>query len=152
MIDIKTEIYINQLSQNIKSQQEGITWFDGLSDDLQLEVLRKIVYFILQASARGKDVKTAIEDSKLKSTFTSCQLLLKAYLHEPEGNRLLSAQLAKIVNLPSNERHKSFILLISLFRIADKNKRAKGLEPDRYWWHQDLSDEQIVAKILAEYS
>jgi hypothetical protein len=148
---IETDIYINQLAQNIIPQQEGNVWFGDLTPDGQLDVLRRIVFFILQAGARGIDVESAINDCKLKSTYTPCQLLLKAFKQEPEGNKLLSTQLSKLVNLPVNERHKSFVLLISLFRLAEQKKREKGLKPDKYWWHRDLSNEQVINEIISEH-
>lgn len=150
-MNIKSDIYLNQLSQNIVSQQEGCSWFNELDKDTQLKVLRRIMFFIMQSGARGKDAKAAITESQLKPTYTSCQLLLKAYENEPEGNKLLSIQLSKVINLPENERCKSFLLLLNLFKIADKNKRKKGLSPDKYWWHHDLSSNEVISKILSEF-
>jgi hypothetical protein len=54
-----------------------------------------------------------------------------------------------IVGLPEAERHKSFILLLSLLAVADERRRSKRRDSDRHWWHRDLSDERVIAELLA---
>ncbi|GLS25727.1 DUF5958 family protein [Marinibactrum halimedae] len=147
-MDIKTDIYLNQISQGVKPLNEAVEWFIS-AKEIQIEVLRRLIYFILQSGALGKDVESAISNSGLKPTFTPCQLLLKVFREEPNGNIMLSQSLSNIANLPESEREKSFKLLLAMFSIADKRKREKGLQPEKYWWHKDLSDVGVVEKILA---
>lgn len=148
-MSMKTDVYLNQVAQCIKPLKEAIEWFANLAEEAQLLVLRQLVFFSLQSGAIGKDVKDAIFLSGLKPTFTPCQLLIKVLNDEPNGSMMLKATLAKVVNLPSSERVKSFRLLIALFEVADRRKRTQGLEPEKYWWHKDLSDEKVVEKILS---
>ena len=129
--------------------EEAIKWFLGSDKDRQLEILRCLVYIISQSGAIGKDGEEAIRQSQLKPTYTPCQLLLKVVEKEPKGNLMLRSTLSKIIHLPALEREKSFRLLAALFHIADSRKRELGLQPDKYWWHQDLSDKEIVEKILS---
>ena len=150
-MSITHQIIVNQLSQDIQSIEEGMKWFKALTDEDQVRVLDTLIYFLLQAGAVGRDVEVAISSSGLKETFTPCQLLLKAHREEPSGNRILKQYLAKVVNLPKHERLMSFSLLIHLFRVADNRKRGRGLEPDRYWWHRDLSDQETVEQIILQY-
>ncbi|NKC16808.1 MAG: hypothetical protein GKR94_32830 [Gammaproteobacteria bacterium] len=149
-MSLEIEIYLNQLAQGIKSVNKAVEWFVDLADNFQLDVLTKLAFFILQAGGLGRDVEEAIFLSGLRKTYTPCQLLLKAQRDEPEGNILLKQVLTKAINLPENERQKSFRLLLALFSIADKRKRSRGLDPDKYWWHRDLSDDVIVDEILSE--
>ena len=151
-MDIKYQIFINQLSQGIHSVEEGIGWFEELTNQEQFEVIETLIFFLLQAGAVGSDVETAISESGMKSTFTPCQLLLKAHREEPRGNHLMKQILIyKVLGLPANERLKTFRLLVHLFRVADIRKRAKGLEPMRLWWHRDLSKQEEIDQIISQY-
>ena len=148
-MDLKTDIYLNQLAQGVIPLEEGKEWFSNLLTDLQLEVLRRLVFFILQAGAIGRDASMAVSSSPLKATFTPCQLLIKAGHEEPDGNQALKSYLAKVINLPELERMKSFLLLVSLFGVADRRKRESGLLPEKYWWHRDLSKQEVIDEIIA---
>ncbi len=150
-MDIREDIYLNQLGQGIKPLTEGEVWFAGLTTEVQREVLRRLVFFILQAGGTSEDVEGAVKSTGLKRTFTPCQVLLKASQEEPHGNRRLSDALSRVVNLPAGEGHKSFKLLVALFTIADQRKRKKGLQPEKYWWHLDLSNEKVVETIVNDY-
>lgn len=57
--------------------------------------------------------------------------------------------LSKVLGLPANERDKSFLLLLALFAVADQRRRQSDFNPARHWWHRDLSDDKVVADILA---
>lgn len=150
-MDIKLDIRLNQLGQGVISTAEGLDWFKQLSSEFQIEILRRLVYFILQMGGSGREAIPSIELSGLKKTYTPCQLLTNASA-EPFGRKNFSAILTKIINLPEGERVKSFILLLSLFAVVDEKKRKQGIFPERYWWHRDLSQEQVVESIVREYS
>jgi hypothetical protein len=150
-MDIKIDIQLNQLGQGVISKTEGQDWFRQLSSAVQIEVLRRLVYFILQMGGSGRDAKPAIELSGLRKTYTPCQLLFKAS-EEPVGRKYFSAILTKIINLPESERSKSFDLLVSLFAVVDRNKREQGVCPEKYWWHRDLSKPIVVESIIDEFS
>ncbi len=150
-MNIKNDIYLNQLSQGIVSKSNGLRWFCELPSEFQVEMLRRLVYFILQMGGSGSDVKEAIELSGLKKTYTPCQLLLKV-AENSVGRKALSINLTKIIGLPKSERKRSFELLLSLASISDKKKRDKGISPDRYWWHRDLSKQEVIDAIVKEFS
>jgi len=48
---------------------------------------------------------------------------------------------------------QAFMLIIECFVVADKRKKttdcANGCE---HWWHQDLSDDQIIKSVRYKYS
>ena len=112
MLSDEELIFINKIVQSIVPLEEGVDWFQSASEDKQLEILRGLYNFSIQAGDWDGDADEAIKKSKLKPTYTPCVLLRKGRL---------SAQLTKIVNLPTNERLKSFKLLLALFEIADSS-------------------------------
>lgn len=129
MIDNKMKIFLNQLAQGLISKNTGENWFTKLAPKLQLEVLRELIIYTLQAGATENDIDNAINMSKLKHTYTPCVLL---------KNGRLNIQLSKLVKLPAAEYLKSFSILISLFSIADSrrfnNQCKNGCS---HWWHQN---------------
>jgi hypothetical protein len=130
MIDRKESHFLNSLAQDIRSMGEGKEWFEKLPFEKQLEILREISLYAQQAGVRESDVQNAIDKSGLKATYTPCILASK-------GN--LKIQLAKILNLPKVEYLKSFILLLSLFSVADERRRNNQCKNGcSHWWHQEL--------------
>jgi uncharacterized membrane protein YebE (DUF533 family) len=75
-----------------------------------------------------EEVDLAIESANLKSTFTPCILLKNAETPEQSFDKLIS--------LPDNEQEKSFLLMLSLFAIADKRRRETVcLNECTHEWH-----------------
>ncbi|MCP4345581.1 MAG: hypothetical protein GY795_08645 [Desulfobacterales bacterium] len=127
MISNEDRLFINQLSQGIHSLEKGKIWFSSFDSDRQLDILREISNFALQAGALESDVKDAIQKSKLKPTYTPCVILLKGRL---------KIQISKILNLPTIEYNKIFLLTASLFSIADERRRKTKCKNKCYhWWH-----------------
>jgi hypothetical protein len=130
MIENEESKFLNSIAQGACPIEDGKDWFQDLSPEKQLEVLREISVYIQQAGARETDVPEAIEKAKMKKTFTPCVILL---------NGRLKMQLAKVLNLPAVEYPKAFPLLLSLLSIADKRRRNNQCkESCSHWWHQPL--------------
>lgn len=137
MVELKRELLLNLLAQHQVGLRDGITWFKNLTPEHQWTVLIDLNYMALQAGARSEDVALAATEFGVKSTYTPYVLLTKGELR---------AQTAKVVNLPENEREKSFRLLLGLLSVADKRRRgAKCIDGCSHWWHQDL---KITDEIL----
>ncbi|GAB6098008.1 hypothetical protein JCM14469_42620 [Desulfatiferula olefinivorans] len=131
MIDKKESLFLNSLAQGIRPIREGTDWFETLSFEKQLEILREISVYAQQAGVRESDVQNAIYKSGLKSTYTPCILVSK-------GN--LKVQLAKVLNLPKVEYIKVFILLLSLLSVADERRMNNQCKDGcSHWWHQDIN-------------
>jgi hypothetical protein len=113
--------------QGYKNKTQVMKWFKTLDNKKKLEVLRTLFNFAIQANANLNDIKTAIEKSGLKQTYTPCVLLKKEHL---------PAQISKILKLPACEHEKIFILAVELLRIAD-NRRQKEVCKGKctHWWH-----------------
>lgn len=146
---LHTDIYLNQLAQGLKPWDTAQQWFAGLSGEAQLNVLDRLAYFAMQAQVVGSDAEEAIRRSGLKPGFTACAVLSSNAHRDKEGSGAVRVAMRTIVGLPEAERHKSFILLLSLFAVADERRRSKRRDPDRHWWHRDLSDERVIAELLA---
>jgi hypothetical protein len=114
-------IYINQLAHELLDIEKGRVWFDALTVDKQLEVLREISGFALQSGAMESDVNSAIRKSKLKSSYTPCVLLLK-------GN--LKVQFSKNTEFAAIRVHQSF------FSVSEYvfNRRRKTQKNEMYEW------------------
>jgi hypothetical protein len=139
---IEDQIIINQLAQNILDRTDGETWFDSLDPTRQMAMLNDVFYFIKNTSPHQEDAMMAIAKSGLKTTYTPCVLLTKYDLW---------GALAKIKNLPIDERPKVFKLAVTLLGISDERRRAQrcsGL--CSHWWHRDLGDRMVIEQIRKE--
>jgi hypothetical protein len=122
-------VFINQLAQGLRSDEEGLTWFAGLDPATQSGVLREINFYIAQAHPIDEDVAPSLQRSGLKATHTPAVLLAK----RPVGD-----QVHKIAGLrPADERTKAFKLLIALLSVADdRRRRLRCADRCGHWWHQ----------------
>lgn len=148
-MSLQLDIYLNQVVQGVISLAAGEQWFSQLPDGAQVEALERLAYFALQAGAVGADVDSAVVRSGLKTGYTPCRVLAAQTKNNPKASSALRVALSKVIALPTNERSKSFLLLIALFCVADQRRRERNFDPVHHWWHRDLSDAQIVADILA---
>ncbi|MGH3379699.1 MAG: DUF5958 family protein [Actinoallomurus sp.] len=87
----------------------------ALADNEQLNTLRELAAFCLQAGATSQDAQDSIRRAGIRPAHTPAVLITRGTLH---------GQLAKITNLPRNERTKAFTLLIAMLSIADERRRT----------------------------
>ncbi|MFJ5732390.1 DUF5958 family protein [Streptomyces paradoxus] len=123
-------VLLNELAQGLRPPAEGVTWFEGLDEDEQHEVLLTLREFCVQARATGEDASEAVRRSGLRPTHTPSVLILAA------GR--IDQQLGKVAALrPRHERIKAFRLLVHVLGRADARRRerycAEGCGHD---WHQ----------------
>lgn len=109
------EININRAAQGFITNDEIVKWFKFLSPESKKEALSNLVYCATQAHPTKEEVELAISSSKLKPAFTPCVILKSVNIPEKSFHRIIS--------LPEDEQEKSFILLLSLFALADKRRR-----------------------------
>ncbi len=138
------EITLNQIRQNLLNKEDAKNWFFNLSIEHQKAILQRLSYLVLQAGTRDGDVNIAIKKSNLRPTYTPCILLSQGRIKE---------QIAKVLKLPNSEFLKAFILLITLFEIADTRRYNNSCQDGcTHWWHRDLSDRRVLAEIRAEFT
>ncbi|MDB9511946.1 DUF5958 family protein [Kamptonema animale CS-326] len=142
-MNLADQITLNQIRQELISQEDAKNWFLSFPPEEQQEILLRLSYIIIQAGARDEDVSLAISQSKLRPTYTPCVLLGKGRLKE---------QMVKIVQLPTSEFLKAFLLLMSLFAIADARRYSEYCQDGcSHWWHRDLSDRKTLDEICHEF-
>jgi len=133
------EIDVNKYGQGLVSGDELKIKFNALDLADKRNMLNDIIYLIMQSKATDKDIQPAIEESKLKPSYTPCVLLTKGVANH---------NLIKIIELPENELNKTFTLFLSLFKIAYQRRyQEEKNNPDK-WWYWDLSDEKKLKLIM----
>ncbi|MCA1273946.1 DUF5958 family protein [Streptomyces sp. 7G] len=104
------EVILNELAQGLRPVDEGVEWFEGLSEGDRRKVLHTLGLFCGQARACEEDVPVSIARSGIRPTHTPAVMLTK-WRFGMEA-------------LPAYELIKSFRLLVALFSIADSRRRA----------------------------
>ena len=140
---LEYEIILNQVRQHVIGMEQAIAWFTSLPPDEQKAVLQILNYMTLQAGANSSDVQLAIENARLKATYTPCVLLAR-------GN--LNASMAKALQLPNSEHCKLFRLLLALYEIADKRRLEACGSRCGHWWHADLGKAETINAIRRKYA
>lgn len=141
-MELKNEILVNKYAQSVVEIEDLILIFNTFSHDDKKKYLYDLLFFILQSKAQNEDIETAIENSKLRRTYTPCVIIQKG---------VGTHNLKRLLNLPENELNKSLILLLSLFKTAYL-KRFETEKIDVYkWWYWDLSNDKNVEIILEKY-
>ena len=136
---LQDEILINQYGQGVISHEILVNIFENLAEEEKKVFLGELLNLIIQSKPLDIDIDDAIVQSGLKVSYTPCVLLKKG---------ISQHILEKIISLPDNESLKSFILLLSLFKIAYNRRFQKERGNANKWWYWDLSDEQNIDLIL----
>ncbi len=127
MLTHDQDLRLNRLAQALDDLEGGLQWFEAQNETAQDELLLGLAAMIKQAGARTADVLSAVQEAKLRPTCTPAVLLSKAPL---------DAQIAKAIQLPTNERHNTFLLLLMLLRVADSRRKADRCGGKcSHWWH-----------------
>ena len=135
-------VYLNQVAQNVVTLNDATREFRDLDSATRSDVMHRLYLMTHQSHPLPDEVSLAIAQSGLKPTFTPCVML-------SGGN--VESQLSRIAKLPDNELDneldKAFLLLLTLFRIADNRRRELCGDNCQHWWHQDLSDDAVVREV-----
>lgn len=124
-------LYLNQLAQGVRSLDESIRLIQ--SDILSgRRAIQYLAFMADQASAKDADVEMAIVSAGLPHEF-SVPL-------QPSKRR--------VADVADEQVTSAFRYLLELYRIADKRRRIQCGAPNcGHWWHQDLSDPQILCAV-----
>lgn len=112
MTDI--EININKYAQNRLTDSEIMDWFDQFDMQKKKEIQMKLITFMEQAHPSNEMITKAIQTAPIKNTMTPV-ILFKTQSFKIAIN--------KIRILPDSEIRKSFIIMLSIFKIADIYRR-----------------------------
>lgn len=136
---IEIEILINKYGQGLIPLSVLQEEFDAYSLYQKRSFLQEMSFLIIQSKPKEEDVDLAIKKEKLKSGYTPCVLLKKG---------ISSYNLERVINLPENEMIKTFILFMSIFKIAYSRRFKEEMNNINKWWYWDLSDNDNVERIL----
>jgi len=136
---IENEILVNKYGQDLVNIEYLEPIFSLLDPTNKKLFLNDILYLIMQSKPTDKDIEPAIELSKLKPTYTPCVLIKKGVTNQ---------NLQRLLQLPENELKKTFILLLTLFKIAYKRRFEIEKNNPEKWWYWDLSDNKKIEEIL----
>lgn len=136
---IEIEILINKYGQGLIPLSVLQEEFDAYSLYQKRSFLQEMSFLIIQSKPKEEDVDLAIKKEKLKSGYTPCVLLKKG---------ISSYNLERVINLPKNEMIKTFILFMSIFKIAYSRRFKEEMNNINKWWYWDLSDNGNVERIL----
>ena len=128
-------LYLNRVAQHLIEDAEALASFQCLTIEQRAKTIQSLGIMTQQAHPTLAEATAAIDAGGLKKTFTPCRMLL---------NDNLDSQTTRLWQLPNSELDKSFILLINLYRIADKRRRVECGDECNHWWHQDLTDEDVM--------
>ncbi len=121
------EIWINSFAQEKINLEQLLNWFEDLNAEEKRQIILTAKLCLEQSRPTKEIIEKALEIIPLKSTVTPI-ILLKS--------KEFKVALNKIVSLPENENRKSFITIISIFKIADTERRNSFCkEGCNHEWH-----------------
>lgn len=138
-MSLEDQVALNQFAQSLQTADNLLNRFSGLNLECKRSFLLQFSGMIQQTKPVDADVELAIEESRLKPTFTPCVLLC---------THRLKIGIPKVLALPSDELSKAYVLLMYIFKRA--YLRRYLVEKGTYgkWWYADLSDEVFVNSLL----
>jgi hypothetical protein len=143
---IEELININSFVQNLYDYSDLEEWFICSPEAEQRNLIKKILELVIQSHPKSCEIESAIDNAKLKKTYTPCVMLLN-----PKES--LERFGYKLISLPKNELLKSFKLLLFTLKIADtRRKKEEQSETCNHWWHKDLSNKDYVEELKRRYS
>ena len=109
------EININKYAQNRLTDSEIMEWFDQFDLSRQKEARDKLIMFVQQAHPSDELITKAIQIAPIKETMTPVVLF---------KTQTFKVAINKIEDLPDSELKKSFIIMLSIFKMADTHRRT----------------------------
>ncbi|WP_129538097.1 DUF5958 family protein [Flavobacterium sp. 140616W15] len=122
------DIMINKFAQEKINLEQILDWFDIFETQIQRKIIRLTSQCLIQSRPNEETFNKAIQLIPLKPTVTAI-VFLKTYKN-------LKVALDKIELLPDYEIKKTFITLISVFKISDTERRNTYCQGNCYHdWH-----------------
>ena len=106
----KIEINIDKYAQNKLTHSQIMDWFDEFDSNRQKEIRDKLSLFIKQTHPTEDLIKDAIKSAPIKESMTPVVL---------SKTLTLKNAIYKIEKLPDSELRKSFIIMLTIFIMAD---------------------------------
>jgi hypothetical protein len=139
---IEQEILTNQYGQGLTHIDSLVSLFLEMKKESQKDFFLNLIDLIQQSKPLYEDIELAIQESKLKPTYTPCIVLQKG---------VESHNLIRIINLPESESPKALILLLNLFKVAYQRRFIEEKNNPDKWWYWDLGDKKKLSTIISTY-
>jgi hypothetical protein len=138
---LRTELFVNQVAQQLVPWSDAESWFHGRSETEQRDVIRSLEMMIGQAHP-GPEI---VERSFAANDRSTARAMLRA--------RPLKIALRKMSELPRQELPRTFHVLMGVFQEADAERRRRHCFAGcSHWWHQDLSVPDAYERVLASFA
>jgi len=109
-----SELKINKLAQGLIPLEEGLEWYDNSGAEDRESLMRALDLCVSQSHPTKEDIEKGIKLSGLKETYSPCVLVQKKHFNEARNN---------IIHMPELDQRRGFILLLSIFGVADERRR-----------------------------
>lgn len=139
-ISLEDQIALNQFAQSLRTTDDLLNRFSGLTLEGKRFFLLQFSGMIQQSKPVDSDIELAIEESRLKPTFTPSVLL---------RTHRLKIGIPKILALPGDELNKAYVLLLYIFKRSYLRRHLVEKGTPSKWWYADLSEEAFVNSLLA---
>jgi len=139
-LNIDEEILINQFVQHIHPLAFMEIWFEQRDATDKKDVLLNLLNLTIQSHPTYDEIRSAAQDLRIESTPAAVKMLNRNKPYDKFGYEL--------INLPIKEYKNCFKLLLLSLSLAD-NRRKNTICRNgcQHWWHQDLSDPEVVRQL-----
>ncbi len=121
------ELNINKISQGLMSIDEGLDWFNEAKPEYRSEIMHSLDSCVFQSHPTTEDIEEGVKKSGLKETYSPCVLIRKKPFNDVRN---------KILKMPELDQRRGFILLLSVFSVADKRRREDECKGNcTHEWH-----------------
>nr|WSW49673.1 DUF5958 family protein [Streptomyces sp. NBC_01001] len=107
----QTELVVNEIAQELRTLDDGVAWFSGLSPAGQREVLQQVSGYAMQAHITAADGRAGVARSGVKPTANPSVMIC---MDPPRYG---------FSDFPADENVKAFRVLVSVFAVADTRRR-----------------------------
>ncbi|MFF2198319.1 DUF5958 family protein [Streptomyces sp. NPDC058157] len=107
----RTESVVNGMAQGLRTLDEGVAWFSGLSPAGRQEVLHEVAHYAMQAHITAADGRVGVARSGVKRTANPAVMIC---MDPPRYG---------FSGLPADEHVTAFRVLVSVFAVADTRRR-----------------------------
>ncbi|MEU6668015.1 DUF5958 family protein [Streptomyces sp. NPDC046727] len=108
----ETERIVNEIAQELRTLDDGTTWFSGLCLTRRQEVLQEVAGYAMQAHITSADGHAGVARSGVKRTANPFVMIC---MDPPRYG---------FAGLPADEHVKAFRVLVSVFAVADTRRRT----------------------------
>ncbi|MFB6625498.1 DUF5958 family protein [Streptomyces sp. NPDC056374] len=107
----EAERVVNEVAQELRTLDEGTSWFSALSSEERQAVLQEVTGYAMQAHITAADGREGVARSGVKPRANPSVMIC---MDPPRYG---------FADLPADEHVKAFRVLVSVFSVADTRRR-----------------------------